>query len=261
MGIKRLIKKILGLEKKLVEYRGNFSSFAEAEKFCEGYDSDVILEKVKQGTMAVVNGKAAFERDSFLFYEKEINYNLMMYLYRIYIKDGYLNVCDWGGALGSTFLQHKDLLAELSCRWNILEQKHFIEFGKANIKIEGLSFRESLHDREEGEKYNCILFSGVLQYLENVWEIINLAMNEKPGYIILERTPVSDCSRIWIENVHEPIYEASYACRVFDEKELTSAFLTKGYNLIDSWHSLVDVDEKMDKDHKVEFKSFVFQCT
>lgn len=22
-----------------------------------------------------------------------------------------------------------------------------------------------------------------------------------------------------------------------------------------------DVDEKMDKDHKVEFKSFVFQCT
>ncbi len=253
------IKKLLGIEKKLVEYKGNFSSFSEAERFCEGYDSDAILEKVKQGTMAVINGKAVFERDSFLFYEKEINYNLMMYLHKLYIEDGYLNVCDWGGALGSTFLQHKDLLTDLSCHWNILEQKHFVEFGKANIHIEGLFFRESLDDRGEGERYNCILFSSVLQYLENVREIIELAVNENPRYIILERTPVSDCGRIWIENVHEPIYEASYACRVFDEKELIDAFLTRGYKLIDSWHSLVDVDEKMDKDHKAEFKSFVFK--
>lgn len=79
-----------------IEMAGDYASFAEAEKYCEGYDGKAIIDKVSQSTMAVLNGKAVYERDGFLFYEKAINYNLLMYLYQCYIEDGFLSVCDWG---------------------------------------------------------------------------------------------------------------------------------------------------------------------
>lgn len=252
-----LWKKLKGIiNHPMVEYGGNYQSFAEAAKECEGYDAEAIFEKVKQSAMAVVCGEACFERDSFLFYEKEINYNLMMYMQKRYIEDGYLKVCDWGGALGSTYLQHRELLEQMNCGWDIVEQKHFVEFGKENIHVPGLQFCEALQD----EGYNCVLFSGVLQYLENAREVITEAVRKRPGCIIVERTPVSNLNHIWVERVHEPIYEGSYALIVYEEKGFLDMFCSDGtYRLVDSWHSLVDGDEQIDHKHKVQFKSFVFE--
>lgn len=256
MGLR---EKILGKRHHVVEWVGDYPSFAEAAKVCDGYDSDAIFEKVKQGTIAVIAGRACFERDSYLFYEKEINYNLMMYLQKRYIEDGYLNVCDWGGALGSTYLQHRTLLEEMHCKWSVVEQKHFVEWGRENIHVGGLSFHSSIQEREK-DTYNCVLLSSVLQYLEHVEQIVRDVKRESPKYIVIERTPVSDCDHIWVEKVHEPIYEASYAAYVFEEKRLIGWFCDdRKYQLIDSWHSLIDRDEWIDKRHKVEFKSFVFE--
>ncbi len=38
---------------------------------CEGDENTCIFEKVKNATLMVKEGKAAYERDGFLFYEKE----------------------------------------------------------------------------------------------------------------------------------------------------------------------------------------------
>lgn len=246
----------------VVEYLGKYETFEQAVENSVGYDDAAIFEKVKRSTLAVLHGEAVFERDSFLFYEKEINYNLMMYLQKIYIENGYLNVCDWGGALGSTYMQHRELLEKMSCRWDIIEQEHFVEFGKNNIKLNGLGFLKSLGDQDNDIHYNCFLLSSVLQYLDHPEEIVKKIINEQPEYIIVERNPVSDCHHIWIENVHEPIYEAAYACCVFDRKEFVDMFCKGGkYELIDRWHSLVDGDVSIDKYHKAEFWSYIFRAT
>lgn len=239
-----------------IEMSGDYKSFSEAEKFCEGYDGKAIIEKVSGSTMAVLEGKAAYERDGFLFYEKAVNYNLMMYLYQCYIEDGFLDVCDWGGALGSTYLQHRALLERLNCRWSIVEQKHYVKFAKEHVHVDGLHFYESVSDMTE--KYNLVIFSSVLQYLKHAAEIVADVIKTKPNYVVIERTPVSVCHHIWIQTVHEPIYEASYAACVYTEDELREMFEGSGYELIDSWHSLVDGDEWIDE-KRVEYKSFVFK--
>ncbi len=236
---------------------GDYASFAEAEKYCEGYDGKAIIDKVSQSTMAVLNGKAVYERDGFLFYEKAINYNLLMYLYQCYIEDGFLSVCDWGGSLGSTYLQHRGLLDRLNCQWHIVEQKHYVKFGREQIHLERLHFYESISDITEG--YNVALFSSVLQYLEHAAEIVADVIKPKPDYVIIERTPVGAAHHIWIQTVHEPIYEASYAACIYTEEELRAMVEGSGYEMVDSWHSLVDGDDWIGDKRVSEYKSLVFK--
>lgn len=257
MSLTKKIKSIFFKDKDIVSYSGRYNSFGEAIKFCgKGYSDEAIFEKVKNSTLAVVNGEAAYERDSYLFYEKEINYNLMMYLYNIILEEGCLNVLDWGGALGSTFHQHRKLLENYNCTWTIVEQPHFVSWGKEHLPNDMLHFAEGLH---EVDHCNCVLFSGVLQYLEDPEKIISMVCEKRPSYILVERTPISKHQRIWIETVHEPIYEAEYPCYVFEESKFIDQFESKEYQLIDSWHSLVDRDIPTPENEKVIFKSYVLK--
>ena len=99
--IKRIILGVLISPKKsepVVGYKGDYETYDEAEKYVKslgrGYDSDTVFKKVQYSTLAVINGNAVYERDGFLFYEKDINYNLMMYLYQFFIEDKKLNLID-----------------------------------------------------------------------------------------------------------------------------------------------------------------------
>lgn len=135
-------------------YSGDFDSFAEAAKLCGGgYSSEAIFEKVRNAALAVAHGESVYERDSFLFYEKAINYNLIMYLQMIIMEEGTLNLCDWGGSLGSTFFQHRELIEKWKCRWTVVEQPHFVRFGKKELAGEKMDFAEGLNEIEE---CNCV---------------------------------------------------------------------------------------------------------
>lgn len=241
----------------LVSYSGSFETWDEASRLCgRGYNSEAIFEKVKTAALTVARGDAAYERDSFLFYDKAINYNLMMYLYQILLEEGSLSICDWGGSLGSTYYQHRDLLENQKYIWTIVEQPHFVSFGKESLEDRRLHFAESL---DKIANCNCILFSGVLQYLKDHDAIIEQACKKAPSYIIIERTPVSSQSRICIETIHEPIYEALYPIRIFTEAELLALFETYGYHVVDSWHSLVDGDASLSPKELIRFCSWVLK--
>ena len=242
-----------------VSYKGRYDSFLDADKHCIGYDSDEIINKVKQSTLAVIDGKAEYERDSCLFYSKDINYNLMMYFYKMKMELGNLHIVDYGGALGSVFWQHKDIINKLGCSWTVIEQDKFVDFGKSHLEQYGIQFRYSPHSVNDFPHCNCLLFSSVLQYLNNYEEVIQIGCQSTPDYIVLERTPVNKRKRwIWIEYVKEPIYYASYPAFVFLEEDLIKHFTDNNYELIDSWESLVDRPICTFKDIVV-FKSCVFR--
>lgn len=263
MGLITKLKYFYGKfrNKQDVNYNGDFSLWQEAEKLCEGYDSNAIFQKVSVAAMQVKEGKAIFDRDSVLFYEEEWNYPLIAWLQRIAAKhDQRLTVLDLGGALGSTYFQNRCFLKESVCQihWIVREQEHFVEFGKQNLADPELIFEYDFEKIAATFPVNVLLFSSVLQYLENWKEIIKKEIDLFGGQdIIVERTPVGKRSRIWVETVHEPIYEATYACQVFEEEKFIKFFEEQGYTLKDSWHSLVDSDVKCNDD-LVEFKSFVF---
>lgn len=252
------LRELFSKNDEIVSYNGDYSSFAEAQKFCDGYDSDAIFAKAVSAVTAVINGTAVYERDTFLFHEHATNYNLMMYLQKIFIQDNKLMVCDWGGAFASVFFQHKELLEEMDCQWTVVEQKHFVEYAKEHLERHNLHFCYPSELAKIIPQCNCVLFSSVLQYLDNSDNIIYDICEKSPTYIIVERTPVGNRKRIWVETVHEPIYEASYPCCVFEEKEFVQKFIGCGYKLIDSWHSLVDGDVPVSQNEIVIFKSYVF---
>lgn len=264
--IRELIKKVyicirkIGLLWADVRYKGKYSSWKEAELSCKGYDAAEIFQKVKQSTLSVINGEAAFERDGVLFYERQYNYPLLSYLLAIEKEYQCLNIIDWGGSLGSTYFQNRQFLDEIleKYTWTVIEQEHFIEFGKKSIYDNKLVFRYSLSDINNIGDYTCIIFSSVLQYLDFAEELCYEVTGMRIPYIIIERQPVSTKDILTVEYVKEPIYNASYPIHFFAEEAFCELFTRNGYQLIDTWHSMVDSDVWIGEDI-VTFKSFVFK--
>src|ERR1700722_19240907 len=110
-----------------VRYSGNFASWDEARQHSQGYDAPAILERVKQATLKVQRGEAAYERDSVVFDRVQFSFPLLTGLLRAALRNGgRLNVVDVGGALGSTFFQCRQVLEPaVQIHWSVVEQPLF----------------------------------------------------------------------------------------------------------------------------------------
>lgn len=245
----------------LVSYKGDFTTFEEASNHCTGYDSEAIFTRVQQSILAVKNGEACYERDGCLFYEREINYHLLMYLYKAAAENqGESKLLDWGGSLGSTYFQHRALLqnTKFNCSWTVIEQKHFVEFGHKELEDNILHFYHIPKDSSMIPECNIVLLSGVLQYIPDYYAVLHMLCEKQIPYIIIERTPMGNRERIWIETVKEPIYNASYPCRMIEENQLMMFMKDREYSLVDSWKSQIDRNIYLGSD-KAVFKSLIFQ--
>lgn len=258
-----LDKLLWKITRKNPSYLGNYTTMKEASEFCKGYATEEIFDKVKQAAIAVKNGDACYERDSCLFYDHAINYNLMMYLYRMAYKNRMpIELLDWGGSLGSTYFQHKEIINKdklVKC-WTVVEQPHFVDFGKKNLEDNILKFKytDNIDEIVNETNFQCILFSAVLHYLDDYRTIIKKVCNYNAENIILERTPVCKKDMICIEQVKEPIYSATYPMQIFSEERLKSLFAEEGYYVVDEWKSLVD-GKIFVNNEEVMFKSYVFE--
>lgn len=118
-------------------WHGNYSDWKTASEKCSGYDSAIILEKVKESTLKVKEGIAPYERDSVIFSEIQYSYPLLSGLVWIAGENkGKLNVLDFGGSLGSSYYQNKLFLDTLTeVKWCIVEQPGFVETGKNTSKM------------------------------------------------------------------------------------------------------------------------------
>jgi putative methyltransferase (TIGR04325 family) len=112
-------------------YFGEYQSWQEAKSKSDGYDSDIIIEKVKDAALKVRRGEAAFERDSVLFSKVEVAWHVLAYLLWIAsLNKNVLNILDFGGSLGTTFYQNRNFLDHVELNWAIIEQSKFVEYGK-----------------------------------------------------------------------------------------------------------------------------------
>ena len=218
---------------------GNFKSWQEAARKSIGYSSDNILEKVKESLLKVKNGEAVYERDSAIFDEIEYSWEVLSGLMWIAAQNkGELNIIDFGGSLGSTYYQNKTFLDKLqSVRWNIVEQPNFVEEGKRSFEDDSLRFYFSVDECIESSgnnKNQCILFSGVLPYLEEPYSILEDVIQKRFEYIIIDRTGFTpnNKTRLTVQKVPSKIYNAIYPCWFFCENELLSFFEKNGYELI-----------------------------
>ena len=241
---------------------GNYSNWKAAKDMCTGYDSDVILEKVKEAVLKVKNGEAVYERDSVLFDTIEYSQPLLDAFVSIAKEsNNELHVVDFGGSLGSSYFQNRSFLSDVSkLEWSIVEQKHFVDCGKKSIESEQLKFYYTIEDALNRGKANVLFASSVMQYFESPYELIAKCLNHNFDYIIIDRTAFLESpeERITIQIVPESIYKASYPAWFFNEQKFIQAFLGK-YRLVNEFDSKFDPREKLDDKVWSYRKGFVFK--
>lgn len=224
-----------------IRFEGEIATWEEASARCTGYDAQLILEKVLAATLMVKRGEAVYERDSILFDEIEYSWPMLVGLMWAAAQNGgKLNVLDFGGSLGSSYFQHRRILQSLiEVHWNVVEQAHYVDAGRASIQDEHLHFYRTIEECLSENQPNVILLSSVMQYLSEPFAVLLELMNVGASVIVLDRTIVNNSGhdRIYAQHVPSSIYKASYPCRSISESGLIS-HLNKGYAEFESFPSL-----------------------
>jgi putative methyltransferase (TIGR04325 family) len=212
-----------------VRYSGNFRNWEEARRHSLGYDAPVILERVKQATLKVQRGEAAYERDSVVFEQVEHSYPLLVGLLRAAIANGgRLKVADVGGSLGSTFFQCRSILSGVaSIRWCVVEQPLFANCGRDHFESEQLRFYDDLAACLSAEAPNVAVLSSVLPYVERPHSLLETIAKNVPA-IIIDRTPLwSELpDRLTVQSVPASIYgfETSYPAWILNREGVLEHF-------------------------------------
>lgn len=204
-------------------FREFSGTWAEAEAAVQGYGDATIIDTVVEATRAVERGEAAFERDSVLFAEPEYTWPLLSALLHSAARDARLSVLDFGGALGSTYRQHRRFLADLpEVRWTVVEQPAFVEIGQREFQTSQLHFAPSIAEAVRDGAPTVVLLGSSLQYLETPHEVLAELADSGAPTIVIDRTPLSDAPDdvLCIQTVPPSIYEAAYPMWILSRSRL-----------------------------------------
>lgn len=213
-------------------YFGIYDSWEDARKHSVGYDSNIIIEKVKDSALKVKRGEAAYERDSLAFDKIEPSWHLLASLLWIASKNNNsLNILDFGGGLGTSYYQNRGFLGHLNITWSIIEQKKFVDYGKNLFENKHLKFYHSVKEYGNSQKPDVALLSSVMQYLEKPYERLEEIMRTGPKYIIFDKTPFLESGQdiITVQKIPPHIYDASYPSWVFDFDKFVNFCEEHGY--------------------------------
>lgn len=237
-------------------------SWQEVLKDCKGYDHTAIFEKVKNAALRVKNGEAVFERDSVLFYQPEYNPHLLQTFDAIANNNGdHLNLIDFGGSLGSVYFQYRDQFSKYkSVKWSVVEQAHFIDFGKKELETDALKFYHTMKECVKENTINAILLSSVLSYLEKPYELLSEIIALNLEFIIIDKTLLTDTEQDLIckQEVPKSIYKASYPCRILSKRNLIK-FITEKYDLTNEFDPYETPQFVTINNKKAIFSALVFR--
>lgn len=221
-------------------WKGEYKTWKDAQDISTGYDSDEILQKVRNSLLKVKNGEAVYERDSVIFDEIQYSWPLLAGLMFACAKSGgVLKVLDFGGSLGSTYFQNKKFLDNISeVSWSVVEQNHFVDVGKTDFQDDRLKFYYDIKTCKKEQNPNILLLSSVLQYIEKPYELMEEILKYDFQFVIFDRTIFSKNNKndyISIQTVGEIYNNTTIPCWLFNECNIKNFFNIK-YNLIESFN-------------------------
>lgn len=230
-------------------WSGNYPNWQAAQQKATGYDSAMILEKVKNSLLKVKNGEAVYERDSVLFDHIEYDWPVLAGLMWVAAQhQGRLSVLDFGGSLGSSFFQNRKFLSVLKeVEWSVVEQNHFVEAGISNFQDEQLKFFSTCEQCMMERKPNVILLSSVLSYIEKPFELLQYISSLQVEFIIIDRLPVikEDRDQIKLQKVNPSIYPATYPAWFFSKSEFEKR-VGEIFEVLETYRSQLSLDLPID---------------
>lgn len=241
-----------------IVFRGDYSSWDEAEKASTRYDAPEILEKTRAAMLKMRNGEAVAERDSVVFDKAEYSFPLLAGLLRATAGFGRLSVLDFGGALGSTYFQNRTFLSAVKeLRWSVVEQPAHVACGRAEFTSNELCFYPTIDECLSVERPDVLLLSGVVQYLPNPYDFLLDVLRHGFSYVIVDRTAFmrNGTARLTVQHVPEWIYRASYPAWFLSEQRFIECFEPR-YKLIASFPAL---DATQPEGGEADYKGFIFE--
>jgi putative methyltransferase (TIGR04325 family) len=239
-----------------ISFKGKFNSWEKAKQNSIGYENDNILKNIISSANKVKRGEYAFERDSILFKNKEYS-PIFLLLFILINEKKYkkINYLDFGGSLGSKYFQYIDLLKKNNFKWNVVEQKKFVQIGKEDFSNNNLNFYASIKEcQNNNNKIDVVYTSCVLQYVENPTEILKQLLSLKPDFLLFERVYFSSSpDYITIQNVPSKIYKSSYPCWIFNRSDFIETIKINNYSLYQEFKSGIDIFNS-----NFESKSMIF---
>ena len=173
----------------------------------------------------MIAGRAVFERDSVTFRLEEYNWPLLTVLWREAKQQGKpFAVLDFGGALGSAYFQNRKLLLGIEgLRWCVVEQPHYVACGRESFETKHLRFYSNIAECLAKEHVTVALFSSVLAYLPDPWQILSEVTRAGVENVMIDQTQVLNRGmkdRIVVQSVPDYIYKAQYPMRLFTQASL-----------------------------------------
>jgi putative methyltransferase (TIGR04325 family) len=246
------------------EFSGDFDNWDSARKSSTGYDDEQIAKKVYKSTIDVLEGKFSFERDSVAFSQPEYNWPVLScLLHSIDSRANQPHIVDFGGALGSFFLQHRIFLCSRSnLIWEVVEQPTFCTLGKTLVEqfpVNQNLFFTTSEDLFGDYQKKTLLLSSVIQYLPDPIAELSRLLSLNFSSVIFDRTallPSTTRCRLTVQKVPATIYAASYPAWFIGENLLQKTMTLNGYNMVADWASL---DNYTLQNEQPQFKGFYFQ--
>lgn len=225
---------------------GDYSSWDKVSAEADGYEKDTILNKTRDSLLKVKSGEAVYERDSVIFDQKEYPFAIISFLtLSASLKKKPLHVLDFGGSLGSTYYQVKELLTpEICASWNVVEQDHYVAAGKADFEDDVLQFFTSIEACLAEKQVDFVLLSSSVQYLEKPHAFLKKLVDFNFDFLCFDRTAFNTApyDRLTLQIVPPEIYQASYPAWFF-YKEAFLAHFSERYKLAAEFPSYVEGED------------------
>ena len=223
---------------------GDYRSWADALAASKGYADEAVLAKVVSATRDVTAGRGRWDRDGAVFNTMEVNAPLLAALRRIADAElGQLDLVDFGGALGSTWRQHREALKDIRrVRWRVVEQPHYVDSGR-EFADAALAFYASLDDALSEGTVSTVLFSSVLPYVEQPRALLAEVARRGVRHIVIDRTSFAadGRERIVVQRVPAALGGGSYPCWLFARDKLLAPMMAQ-YRLVNEWPGFDDID-------------------
>lgn len=218
--------------------KGPYPSYGAALAEATGYDSPLVVQQVEEATLAVLEGRAAHERDGTAL---ESQPDLPIHAVLKPLIGANSTIADFGGGLGGLFINAPELFPP-GCRRLVIEQASMVAAGRrmATAHGLGLEFFDGT-DLSSIPAVDVLVLSGVLQYLPDPWPLLgSLLHHARPQAVILDRTAIRHGPSRWYLQTNPGYYRepVSYPIQVLDRGRLLRSF--PGYRLEREWHNSFD---------------------
>jgi putative methyltransferase (TIGR04325 family) len=242
-----------------IHYRGEFADWPCAERACGGYAEKHLVGRLATSARAVQAGEAAWEQDGMTWDHIPPDLPLYAAMARVALaRGGRLAVLDFGGGLGSSYLQCRAFLGDAAVHsWSVVEQPELVAIGQREIARDALRFHCSIEEALGSGMADVALLSSVLQYLEDPWSVLDRILQAKIPYLLIDRHPCSLTRElITVQVVPPSLYAASYPSWLFDCPRMLER-LGEHYELLATWEGKDPAIRGWRKG--AEFRGYFFQ--